>query len=170
MSKSPLKLISPERVKTLLECYGADPANWPQDERSAALSLLNQSSDLQAQQQEAGRLDNLLRQTPQDLPLSDDDSTVLVSRIVDQLPDQAVQPESHSHRTHWSIAAAAAILLLATPVIIQMQSVQPEQPPEQLALADYELWLWEDVTGDAIAKDNETLDFMALVELEQFSQ
>jgi hypothetical protein len=175
MNNSPVKLIGPERVKIILECYGADPAHWPQDERRAALSLLDQSVELQTLQQDAIHLDKLLLQTPGDLPLSDDASATLVSRIVEQLPiQQPLSPHSRRNaqqlrRQHWSIAAAAAVLLLAIPVFTQMQGTKPDQAPEQVALADYEQWLWEDITGDAVSKDNETLDFMALVELEQYN-
>ena len=36
MNSKTAKLISPERVREILDCYGADPESWPDDERTTA--------------------------------------------------------------------------------------------------------------------------------------
>ncbi len=167
MSNSPLKLISPTRVKTLLECYGADPADWPGDERNAAVSVLNQSGELQHIQQQAKRLDNLLQLSAKTSAVSEPARSELVTKIIDNLPLQSAHSDSHLPNRRWPIAAAAAILMLAIPLYLQLHRSSPAQPFEQVASVDYEQWLWEDITGDTFVTDNEALDFLTLVELEQ---
>jgi hypothetical protein len=52
--------LSPERVETLLEAYGGDPARWPIAERNAALAAIANSPALQSQQKAAQDLDAAL--------------------------------------------------------------------------------------------------------------
>lgn len=40
--------MTPERIQTLIDSYGADPARWPADERSAATAMLNSDAALAA--------------------------------------------------------------------------------------------------------------------------
>ena len=53
--------MTPDRKRSLLEAYGADPARWPQDEMDPnAASGGADAADLERIEAEAGRLDGLL--------------------------------------------------------------------------------------------------------------
>ena len=49
-----------ERLRALLDRYGAASQRWPQTEREAAAALLANSTEARAMQEEAARLDRLL--------------------------------------------------------------------------------------------------------------
>ncbi|HEX9462856.1 MAG TPA: hypothetical protein VGB82_09675 [Alphaproteobacteria bacterium] len=57
-------MMNPNRLKTLLDAYGADPRRWPAAERAAAQALLVSSVDARAAVQDAQRLDALLDRVP----------------------------------------------------------------------------------------------------------
>jgi hypothetical protein len=46
-----------DRLRTILDAYGAAPARWPEAEREAALALIAQSPEARAAVDEAGALD-----------------------------------------------------------------------------------------------------------------
>ena len=54
--------MTPERLRRLLDAYGADAARWPPEERDRALALLQSSPALQGLRREAQELDGLLDQ------------------------------------------------------------------------------------------------------------
>ena len=49
-----------ERLKEIIECYGADQSHWPAAERVAAARLLDTNDETRAQIKDAARLDALL--------------------------------------------------------------------------------------------------------------
>jgi len=53
-----------DRLKKILEAYGADPARWPADERIAAQALLETSADARDARDAAARLDATLGHMP----------------------------------------------------------------------------------------------------------
>ena len=55
-------MIPLDRMKTLLDAYGADPTRWPEGERAAARELLAGSAEARAYAQEAKVLDTVLAQ------------------------------------------------------------------------------------------------------------
>lgn len=57
-------MMSLDRLKILLDAYGADPRRWPAAERAAAQALLGSSADARTAAHEAGRLDALLDRAP----------------------------------------------------------------------------------------------------------
>ncbi len=74
--------ITPDRVFELIEAYGAEPGAWPQDERDAALHLLNTQPDMFAAAiNEARALDALLANDPVPEP-----SAALSAAILSQAP------------------------------------------------------------------------------------
>ena len=95
MNGKTAKLISPERVEQLLECYGADPNSWPDDERATASALILHSDRLKQLQKEAEQLDKLLLQADTAVITNVSGksnnaavNTALVERIVKNLPAQ----------------------------------------------------------------------------------
>ena len=51
-----------ERLRQILDAFGADPTRWPKAERDAALALLAHSPGAQRLREEARRLDSLLNE------------------------------------------------------------------------------------------------------------
>jgi hypothetical protein len=172
------KLISPERVKALLECYGADANAWPDDERASAQALIQHSDELQALRKQERELDELL--------LSGNDASAgqapadsaLVARIVDNLPEQkpsakGARPHASRYRTsalnhprNWlSLAAAAATVFVISVAIMDLESTSVSQQPAPVT-AEMDEWMWEQVTGDPLDDEEEPMTFMSLVEME----
>ena len=54
------KLVTLKRLGNLLDAYGADPDRWPEQERAAALALIDSSSDARAMRDDARSLDSVL--------------------------------------------------------------------------------------------------------------
>ena len=54
--------MTPERLRRLLDAYGANAARWPSGERDRALALLQSSSAFEGLRREARELDELLDQ------------------------------------------------------------------------------------------------------------
>jgi hypothetical protein len=53
-----------QRLREILDAYGADPARWPAEERAGALRLLSDSAEAAAMRDDAQALDSLLNQAP----------------------------------------------------------------------------------------------------------
>lgn len=76
------QIMTPDRVFELIDAYGAEPGAWPQDERDAALHLLNsQPETFAGALAEARALDALLSNDPVPEP-----SAALTAAILAQAP------------------------------------------------------------------------------------
>lgn len=144
----PTKLVTPTRLRQILECYGGSPTSWPAAERQAALNLLQGSAELRALQDEALFLDkslNTLLEETQELEHGTLDQHAvqrLQQRIMSQLPKQE-SPASdssiyissihnsslhnssthsgHQHNFWWgSIAASVFVVSLSLGVIYEL--------------------------------------------------
>lgn len=179
MNTNTTKLISPERVAELFDCYGANPDSWPDDERAIALALIQNSSGLQSLQREAEKLDQFLVNGDEKPETKVPVNSKLVARIVDHLPEQdgTRQHGSTSDRKHtghswfnfngWIGMAAASIAVFV--ISVSILNLQPSSlPNEQPALVQTELdeWMWEQVTGETDTEDEEPMTIMALLEME----
>lgn len=58
-----------ERLRQILDAFGADPARWPKAERDAALALLAASPEAQRLREEARRFDALLNEASEAVEL-----------------------------------------------------------------------------------------------------
>lgn len=58
--------MTPDRVRELIDAFGADSRKWPVEERDAAMALLKTQEALQSYAQDATSLDALLREA--DIP------------------------------------------------------------------------------------------------------
>lgn len=158
MSNNMHRLVSVDRVATLIETYGSNPASWPDDERAAAQVVLRESDSLQALLAEAGQIDEVIRAASPAVTAADTDA--LLTRIVDELP-------AHTPERHWllpaSLAASVAAILL---VIGNWSALGPEPGTDVVALSEMDYWLWQDVTGQETLENGEdvAIDFMSLLE------
>ena len=79
------------RVVEILECYGSDPACWPDVDRKTVLEMISSSEQLQKRQIEAQRLDELLNEShelAQEQCLKQGSMTAVTGRILSDLPKQ----------------------------------------------------------------------------------
>jgi hypothetical protein len=76
-----------ERFARVLDAYGASAERWPDDERGAALTLLERSAEARAARDAAARLDTLLDGVPATAP-----SERLVARVLAGVPAPASSP------------------------------------------------------------------------------
>jgi hypothetical protein len=186
MADNTLKFVDSNRVARLLECYGADPQCWPDEERAAALKLISASSELQALQQEAAQLDGAMDVHNIKQRLNDSSDTDAVMQILQQLPPQdsgvTPTPISNAKRStaplskRWiSLAMAASVAVVALVSLIMVNSpdspTSPKATQTMAAADDAELdqWMWQQVTGLPASEENDDpLTFMAFVELEAY--
>lgn len=75
-----------ERLREIVEAYGASPARWPQAERSMAEALASSSEEARTLVAEAARFDALLDMAPAEAP-----SAALTERLMAARP-RAVTP------------------------------------------------------------------------------
>ena len=181
MNSKTEKLISPARVEELFDCYGANPESWPDDERAAALALIQHSPELQDLQREAEKLDLFLLNGADRLAANPSVDSKLVARIIENLPEQNKagqhDPISYSRRfsgtrfnfndwlgSNWiGIAAASAAVFVISVSIMNLQqplSASREQP--EIVQADLDEWMWQQVTGE-IENEEEPITFMTLL-------
>ena len=101
--------MTPERVRQLIEAYGAHPGRWPAAERDAALRLMTEHPGLVAAAREAEALDALLDRADRAAP-----PAWLTGRIAARLTARrpgAFWREIWPFRAVWQPAAALAASL-----------------------------------------------------------
>jgi anti-sigma factor RsiW len=64
MTTHPITAMTLDRLRTLLDAYGAGPAHWPDAEREAALALIARSPEARAAVEAARALDALIDRWP----------------------------------------------------------------------------------------------------------
>lgn len=143
--------MSLERLRALLDAYGANPDRWPPQERAAALALLEQSPEAQRWRDASARIDALLDHAP-----GFEVSATLIDRILAAAPTPAPSanrtPPPYRHTTRrvwaWRIIAAAAPLAAAAVLVLWVLN-KPSQTPERanVTLAEIETF---DVPTDAL--------------------
>jgi hypothetical protein len=126
MSASTMTL---DRLRELLDAYGASPERWPPAERSAAAALLSESNAARGLRDEAARLDALLDLVPARQP-----SHQLIERALAGAPNDPRQ-------ARWRRVAIVAVPLAAAAaavVVWLMPQRQPANTPEtpQYAIED----------------------------------
>lgn len=81
-----LILVSAKRAARILEIYGADPARWPQAERSGTLAALNEFPDLAQARRAATDLDQRLDAAPGYVPSGDLSRRISAAALHDPQP------------------------------------------------------------------------------------
>jgi len=184
MNGKTAKLISPERVEQLLECYGADPKSWPDDERATASALILHSDHLKQLQKEAEHLDKLLVQadvavlTDSSANLSDAANVALVERIIKNLPAQgkaarqSLRDSSNSTRksvcstSNWlSMAAASIAVIVVTFSIVELSSLHSHKPQNVHTQQELDNWMWTQIGNDVDNDEDEPLTVMSFLEM-----
>lgn len=118
-----------DRLRQLLDAYGASPERWPDDERGAATALMSESNAARGLRDDAARLDALLDLVPARQP-----SRRLVERALAGAPND---PRQARWRRLTIVAvplaaAAAAVLVWLMPQ--REPTTTPEAP--QYAIED----------------------------------
>ncbi|WP_455365765.1 hypothetical protein [Kaarinaea lacus] len=179
MNSKTAKLITPERVMELLDCYGADPESWPDDERTTALALIQNSTQLKNLQNEARELDHFLAGGEMKQDAVEPVDMKLVSRITANLPaqDKPVKRITQDSRRavkrslfdpgSWTGMIAASLAVFAITVsIMELQSTPGSRPQSSVSQAELDYWMWQQVTGETENEDEEPLTMMVLFEPE----
>lgn len=125
-----------ERLRTLLDAYGASPERWPPAERERALVLLAESTEARRLRDAARGLDALLDLVPARQP-----SPVLVERTL------AGAPAGRRHRRHryarrWRIAAALVPLAAAAAAALWLLPQRTPAPAEPVRYAIEDLGVY----------------------------
>ena len=109
-----MKIISLDRLRDVLDCYGADPARWPVEEREAGLALLARSPEARRYRDEVAHLDRALDMAEVEPP-----STALAARVL------AAAPRRDPDRYGWLIALAAPLAAAAGLVFWLVHAAPP---------------------------------------------
>ncbi len=137
-----------DRLRELLEAYGAEPGRWPARERAAALTLLAENEDARRLQRQAAAIDGLLdRATPIAPPIIDAELLVASVTATPQKTADVVTLRPAARRSSggsfWlkvaSLAAAAMIGFLVG--ISQLTGISDTPMSSSgLELADVSPW------------------------------
>ena len=184
MTAKTAKLITPERVKVLFECYGSNPDRWPVDEKVSAVSLIQHSSELRELQKEVAEFDKQLKDADIAAGFTGGSDEQLIQRVVAELPKQEEKPNpDFTNRTITRkrflfdvnssiglIAASVAIVAITLSIVnLKPQPVQHQivQSASTTVVANTELdkWMWGQVTGESADDSEEPLTMLALLEL-----
>src|SRR5204863_679170 len=98
----------------ILDCYGADPARWPAEEREAALAILARSPEARRHRDQVAHVDRAL-----DMMHVDPPPAALAARVL------AAAPRRDPDRFGWFIALAAAAGLVFWLVHTTAPTIQP---------------------------------------------
>ena len=109
-----LQAMDLQRLETLLDAYGADPARWPAAERAAALALLAIDPAAQAWLEKARQLDRALdRLPPAPAPAGDLAARIRAAARQQRAPAAPVVPipapiPANGNRAPWRFTMALA--------------------------------------------------------------
>jgi hypothetical protein len=148
-----------QRVIELIDSYGAIADNWPDDQRSQALSLLAGSESLQRHFREAERADIQLHAMLKEQAVDEAGHSRLRARILEQLPDKSSRRLrlpgwlniANLSTARLSAMALASVMFLVVGLVLVQQAV--ENNPDE-----FDRWAWEQVTGngdDTAAQDRQ---------------
>ena len=148
---SRLMSMNTDRLKEIIDAYGANHARWPDAERDAALALLATSADLQAYRDAARTLDAFLDEASV-APASVDLETAILATA----PSPQTQQASVSGWRRWisrpAFAAAGAISCMlvgaASGYALTVSELEAERAEAFLAFGYGETYADDDWLGD----------------------
>ena len=181
--------INTERVTQILASYGSNSDLWPENERRAALDMINNSSQLRAQWLQAKQLDQVMGIPPhKDIP-HPTENTDLLAKILENLPEQEPLVKKRDadniniatdntasfvkttkprfNNLVFKSMMAASIALVVTAVISFNINGPHIDQPKQLAQTELDQWFWEEITVNANQSNEGSVDLMAMIDFEQ---
>jgi len=177
------KLITPDRVKKLLDCYGANPDCWPMDEKVSALSLIQHSSELRELQQNVAGFDRMLKASDISTDIEGSSNDELLQRIIEALPEQEHKPNRQFvnkiagkkryfldfNSSIGALAASIAIVAITLSIVnLNHENIKPLSSVTVTSAAsgvELDNWMWEQVMGEPVDDTDEPMTMMALLEL-----
>jgi hypothetical protein len=140
-----------ERLRQLLEAYGADAERWPAGERDAALASLARSPEMRAEHAAAARLDRVLDLAPAAQP-----SPALVAAVLAAAPRGRRTSRVRRLSVAIPLAIAAALLMW----IVRDRGAAPRALTDEVIA---ELGRYSTPTDVLLASPDEVLDTMPAV-------
>jgi hypothetical protein len=143
------KKLDLRRFRTIVDAYGTDSRKWPEEERDAALLLINDSSEALEIIEKAKQLDLLLDEVPMMEPSS------ALKLAVAEIPIKAPSMASKQDALFWQKilplgamwkTAMAAALAMVLGVVTAVATMEP------VVSADNQTG-WEDFSGLAFVPD-----------------
>lgn len=167
------RLVNPRRVRVLLECYGADPAAWPAEERHAAKILLERDPELQRLRDQALHVDAVIQNYHARHRIHASEISALADSIMQSLPSRTeavARPVRTPRSPAWLTGIAASLMLIGLVFIFPRSGpVQEGTSPPITQSADtsgvFAAWAWEDVTGEVMENDVSESDIFPLYAL-----
>ncbi len=175
-------MISIDRAKKIIQCYGGDPNTWPEHERKEILQLLLDSKRLTDMQQQALAIDSffgLVEQKTGDLNYRPGDQ-LCADRILSNLPVQQREiqqitlkflPEGdairHKLRSTLPVLLVAVVVMIVQSLSNSLQRNQQTQGHQFLTMAEYMAVYVEDyyITDEEyIPINDEQLEILAFLE------
>lgn len=156
------QLISLQRAKDIIECYGGNAKDWPDNEREALSALVQQSEELQASCRDAKMLDDMLLEGKcNEAPVTSDAVLQLQDRIMSELPE--TDRRFNKIRIKGAIAASIVAVLFSFSLFFQSPTQQHNAEVSQA----FNSWAWDEVDGEPDADSNvsEDEDIFPLVSL-----
>lgn len=177
MSTKKLSIISIDRAKTILACYGGEPSAWPEQERDALLRVLKNSEILRSLQDAELAIDAFMdfptggKQSSIDYPLTEQ----CAENIMDRLPRQDQQTTGNAKRVvnfiNQPLLLAASLMLL---VLGLSNNVLLNQPQDTVISLSEFMAIYDDekITRDGSIELSDELALLAYIEpqlLEDFN-
>jgi hypothetical protein len=146
-------MISIDRAKQIINCYGGYPLTWPEQDRQAMQQLLLDCESLRDCQEEALSFDDFMGFIPpksQDSFIRQSDK-LCAERIVDSLPvqEKLVEPalssladkpslaNKNSSKISRFVLLAASVVLGTAVISSNMFQLNKSQARDELSLSDY---------------------------------
>lgn len=183
MTAKTAKLITPERVKKLFECYGSNPDCWPVDEKVSALSLIQHSSELRELQKEVAGFDKLLKDADMSAGFVEPSDTQFLQSIVNELPQQETKQNPRftnrvqgNKRLFFDVNSSVGLIAASVAIVaitLSIVNLKPDRVHQVGRTAstsvtvntELDNWMWEQVSGVPADESDEPLTMMALLEL-----
>lgn len=159
------KMISVERVKTIIESYGGSSDAWPEQERKIAMALVAASSELQALCDEALRLDGDLERVRSYHKKGTAESATgtLAARILDNLPEQNSLPRTLTNKHQWLGITITGAIAASLVIITLINFSTPDTPRATVVSANaFDQWAWEEVF-DETPQSAAVIDELAVI-------
>ena len=189
MSKRKISMITVDRAKTILACYGGGSSLWPEHEREAMLALLAKSSSLRLLRSEALSQDQLIAipvdqqseikqhhyskliaQTVLSLPKQESVKQPLLLNIKNiflGLTDKWLEQSAFINPVAISVSVLICVLTLFNPF-----NVSEKQSAEYLSVSEFMVLFAEDYAevNEGFYIDSDELETLAFLEPQLFEE